>query len=271
MKKIISLISLGLLFGFSNSQTDNSLGVDCNPRLNNQEISYFSSMFAASNFNFKNKTIGFASPNILKALGLINVPRFANSLLPIDKKEYFNMLSQNSRHKNISKLFVFTESQKKLSGGFDAVVLLIPQKKEKKITPASINLLSEVFGYRTLNYPDNLQLVGNDNNNALTEEDVIFFNKIYHKRKFDFKGKKIAFINPHLVNEKQAIRTKKEYIEKIKKHLETDFLYPTDDLEILNEREKIESGGYDAMIVYQSKKFYKDRLVQILKESNDRK
>ena len=87
---------------------------------------------------------------------------------------------------------------------------------------------------------------------------------------FDFKGKKIAFINPHLVDQKQAIRTKKEYIGKIKKHLENDFLYPTDDLEIFNEQEKKESGGYDAMIVYQSKRFFKEQLIQILKDSNTR-
>ena len=249
MKKIILLISLGLLFGFSNSQTDNSLGIDCNPRLNDQEISYFSNMFAANNFNFKNKTIGFASPNILKVLGLINVPGFANSLLPIDKKEYFNMLSQNSRHETISKLFVFTETQKKESGGFDAIVLLIPKKKEKKIDDKAISKLAEVFGYRTLNYPANLHLVGNDDSNELTNEDAIFFNTIYHTRGFDFKDKKIAFMNPHLEN---------------------DFLYPTDDLEIFNEQEKKETGGYDAMIVYQSKKFYKDQLIQILKERSMR-
>ena len=69
---------------------------------------------------------------------------------------------------------------------------------------------------------------------------------------------------------KQAIRTKKEYIGKIKKHLENDFLYPTDDLEIFNEQEKKESGGYDAMIVYQSKRFFKEQLIQILKDSNTR-
>ena len=155
-------------------------------------------------------------------------------------------------------------------GGFDAIVLIVPKKKEKKIDAEKIERITRVFGYRTLNYPDNLDLVGNDNSAGLTHEDAMFFNRIYHTRGFDFKGKKIAFINPHLVDQKQAIRTKKEYIGIIKKHLENDFLYPTDDLEIFNEQEKKESGGYDAMIVYQSKRFFKEQLIQILKDSNTR-
>jgi len=147
----------------------------------------------------------------------------------------------------------------------------VPKKKEKKIDQKTTANLAEVFGYRTLNYPDNLQLVGNDNIAELTVEDAVLFNRIYHNRGFDFKGKKIAFMNPHL-DGRESIRTKKEFIEKIKKHLETDFLYPaSEELEILSEEEKKESGGYDAMIVYQSKRSYKGQLVQILKESNDRK
>ena len=126
----------------------------------------------------------------------------------------------------------------------------------------------EVFGYRTLNYPDNLHLVGNDNSESLTDEDVKLFNRIYHDRGFDFKGKKIAFMNPHL-DGSETIRTKKEFIEKIKKHLEKDFLYPaSEELEIFNAEEKKESGGYDAMIIYQTKRSYKDQLIKILKENS---
>ena len=77
-------------------------------------------------------------------------------------------------------------------------------------------------------------------------------------------------MNPHLFEEKQVIRTKKEYIEKIKKHLENDFLYPTDELVTFNEQEKKESGGYDAMIVYQTKRSDNYPLIQILKESSMR-
>ena len=89
--------------------------------------------------------------------------------------------------------------------------------------------MAEVFGYRTLNYPGNLDLVGNDTNAELTDEDAVFFNTIYYYRDFDFKGKKIAFMNPHL-EEKQVIRTKKEYIEKIvsnyQQHLDEALICP---------------------------------------------
>jgi len=237
--------------------------------LNEQEIGFLKNMFATNNYDFKNKTIGFAAHHVKKICRIETIG--LSGSWPIDKKQYFAALVQDSCRKTVSKLLVLDDDQKKESKGFDAIVLLIPRKKEKKITDRSIDHWSEVFGYRTLNYPDNLNLVGNDNIAELTDEDVILFNRIYHDRGFDFKGKKIAFMNPHL-DGRESIRTKKEFIEKIKKHLENDFLYPaSEELEILSEEEKKESGVYDVMIIYQTKRSYKDQLIQILKESNDRK
>lgn len=268
MKKLVLLLAFGFAVSTLYAQGNNSLGVDCNPKLNEQETRYLGNMFSADNYDFKNKTIGFAAHHVKK---ICRVPTYnLVGSWPIDKKEYFAALAQDSCTGTVSKLLVLSDDQKKELGGFDAIVLIVPKKKEKKIDAEKIERITRVFGYRTLNYPDNLDLVGNDNSAGLTHEDAMFFNRIYHTRGFDFKGKKIAFINPHLVDQKQAIRTKKEYIGKIKKHLENDFLYPTDDLEIFNEQEKKESGGYDAMIVYQSKRFFKEQLIQILKDSNTR-
>lgn len=266
MKKLVLLILLWFLLGNFYAQNNSSLGVDCNPKLNDQEISYLSKMFSADNYDFKNKTIGFASYHVNRLCKIQTV--YLSGSWPIDKKEYFTALAQDICNKTVSKLLILNTEQKKESGGFDAIVLIIKKKKAQKVDTKMIDKFSEVFGYRTLNYPNNLHLVGNDNNEGLTAEDAIFFNQIYHYRNFDFKSKKIAFMNPHLVEEKQAVRTKKEYIEIIKKHLEDDFLYPTDELIILNEQEKQESGGYDAIIVYQTKRSYKDQLIQILKESS---
>jgi hypothetical protein len=270
MKKFALLISSWFVLSHSYAQTNNSIGVDCSPKLNEQEISYLDNIFSASNYDFKNKTIGFAAHKVKK---ICRVPAIAplNMRLPINKKEYFTALGQDTCKTTTSKLLVLNYDQKKQSGGFDAIVLLVPKKKEQKVGDKTTYRLAEVFGYRTLNYPDNLHLVGNDNSAELTENDAVFFNSVYHNRNFDFKGKKIAFMNPHLLDEKQAIRTKKEYIEKIKKHLENDFLYPGDDLEILNEQEKIESGGYDAMIVYQSKRYFKTQLIKALKEKDSQR
>lgn len=267
MKKSASVILTWFILSYPYAQTSNSIGIDCNPRLNEQEISYLRHMFPAGNFDFNNKTIGFAAHNVKKICKTATIVPL-NMKIPINKKEYFNALAQDSCNTTASKLLILNDDQRKQSGGFDAIVVLVPKKKEQKIDDKTKSHLSKVFGYRTLNYPANLQSVGNDNLAELTEQDAVFLNTIYHYRSFDFKGKKIAFMNPHLEKEKQVIRTKKEYIEKIKKHLEDDFLYPTDELIILNEQEKKESGGYDAMIVYQTKRSYKDQLIQILKENN---
>ena len=270
MKKFALLIFILFVFISLYAQMNNSLGVDCNPRLNEHEISYLGNKFKANNYDFKNKTTGFASHNVSRICRNINWAAPGNSHSPISKKEYFTALAMDSCNTTTSKLLVLSEEQKKESGGIDAIVLLVKRKKQHKVDEKTWARLTEVFGYRTLNYPDNLHLVGNDNTAELTDEDVRFFNRIYHDRGFDFKGKKIAFMNPHL-DGRESIRTKQEFIGKIKKHLETDFLYPaSEDLVILSEEEKKESGGYDAMIVYQSKKLNEGVLIRILKESNGR-
>ena len=260
---ILSLFALG----YSYAQTTNGLGIDCNPRLNETEISHLNNMFAASNYDFKNKIIGFASHKVKKICRVATTVSLGMSH-PITKKEYFHALAMDNCQTTSSKLLVLNQEQKKQSRGFDAIIVIVPKKKEHKINDQTKTWLVEVFNYRMLNYPDNLHLVGNDNNPELTAEDAILLNRIYHNRSFDFKGKKIAFMNPHL-DGKESIRTKKEFIGKIKKHLETDYLYPaSEDLVILSDQEKKESGGYDAMIVYQSKRFYKEQLIQILKENS---
>jgi hypothetical protein len=268
MKKFALLILFWFVLSHFNAQTNHSVAVDCNPKLNEQEISYLNGVFASNNYDFKNKTIGFAAHHVKRICGIPTID--LSGSWPINKKEYFTALAQDSCKKTVSKLLVLNDDQKKESGGFDAIVLIVQKKKEKKIDAKKIDRITEVFGYRTLNYPDNLHLVGNDNLAELTNEDVILFNRIYHDRGFDFKGKKIAFMNPHL-DGRESIRTKKEFIEKIKKHLESDFLYPaSEELEILSDEEKKESGGYDAIIIYQTKRSYKDQLIQILKENSIR-
>ena len=271
MKKFPLLMLLGFVFSHPYAQHNNFLGVDCNPRLNEQEIRYLSYKFAADNYDFTDKTIGFAAHNV-KRICRVSTIAPLSMRLPINKKEYFMALAQDSCQTTISKLFVLNEDEKKQSGGFDAFVVLVPKKKENKVGDKTRSRLAEVFGYRRLNYPGNLHLVGNDARDELTDDDAVLFNSIYEqeKGKFDFKGKKIAFVNPHEQEKQQKIKTKVEYINKIKKHLEKDFLYPTDHLEIFNEEEKKESGGYDAMIVYFSKKYGKGDFIQILKENNTR-
>lgn len=265
MKKVIVLIfALLVLIGLY-AQNIQSPGIDCNPRLNEKEISYLNKIFSEQGYDFRNKIIAFASHKVKRICRTATNISLSMSHL-ITKKEFFDALARDSCKKIVAKLFPLNADQKKESKGFDAIIFIVPRKKEKKINAEMTDRFAVVLGYRTLNYPDNLHLVGTDNSIELTDEDVILFNRIYHHKGFDFRGKKIAFMNPHLQGQ-EAIRSKKEFIQKIKKHLETDFLYPaSEDLATLSGEEKKEAGGYDAMIVYQSKRYYKDKLIKILKE-----
>ncbi len=246
-----------------------ALGGDCNPRLNKKEIDYLSRIFPGEKFDFANKLIGFASYKVKK---ICKTETFELSLfLPITKKEFFTNSLRDNCNSTISNLFILNDEQKKISKGFDVIVLIAPKKKQKRINTQKRELITEIFGYRTLNYPDNISQVGNDSLQELTQQDAIFFNQIYGSKKgaFDFNDKKVAFINPH-VDKKEAIRTKNDFIRKIKKHLESDFLYPaSEELMVLSEEEKMQTGGYDAIIVYPTKRSYREQLINILKEKRN--
>lgn len=268
--KTLKIILILLFFSCSiYGQQVRLMGTDCNPKLNKTEILHFEKLFPNDNFDFTNKTIGFATPNIVKIFGLIDFAGFNTSLLPIDKKEYFKLTAEDVHQKNISKLLVLTNNQKEVTKGFDAIIILIPKKKSHKVSLKTAEKVSITFSYRDYNYPDNLDLLGVDSNSVLNTNDVIFFNRIFQYRRdsFDFTGKKIAFINTNEADERQIIKAKSVYIDKIKKHLENDFLYPTDFLYILNDTEKQESGGYDAIILYRCKMFNSKKLIAILKQN----
>jgi hypothetical protein len=159
-------------------------------------------------------------------------------------------------------------SQKNETWGFDAIVLIFDKKHQEKAERTDFRRIITGFGYRHLNYPDNLNSVGNDTTRELSEEDAIFFNKIFQfqRNSFDFRKKKVAFVNTNEIDRRKSIKTKQEYIQRIKKVLEEDFLFQFDAIHILTEREKNESGGYDAIIIFQCKKCSQLDAIRILKQ-----
>lgn len=254
--KAISIIIFLVAANISSAQSNKNLGIDCNPKLNSEEITFFSSYLNNNTFDFTGKNIGFAATEAQdgftyekKILG------FPNSFLPVTKKEYFGLLEHDFNHKFQSKILILDSAQKRLTNGFDAIVLIFDKKYLEKAETTNFRRIITVFGYRKLNYPDNLAYVGNDANNELSEEDVIFFNRIFqHQRDtFDFHNKRIAFVSTTGIDVIKPI-TKQEFIQRIKKHLEKDFLYPYSHVIILSPQEKIETGGYDVILSFQCKK-----------------
>ena len=185
--------------------------------------------------------------------------------MPITKKEYFSNINSVEKDKYFSKLLVLNDSLKGITKGFDAIVLWVPKKKAKKLNPETTMNLATKFGYRGLNYPENLDKVGNDTEEALNKEEVVFFNTIYqHEEKaFDFAGKRIVVVDFY---SKKTI-PKNQYINRIKKHLENDFRFHTDDLIILTEDEKKETGGIDAVILLPEKMYIRKELIEIVKKN----
>ncbi len=266
MRQILLTAFFGFVFQLTFGQNFNSLGTDCYPKLNDHEIAYFDSLFSQKDYDFRNKTIAFASPNVIHFFGIIPMPPgINNQLLPISKKEYFQELRIDDKNKKNSELLILTNSLKAITKGFDAIIILIPKKKLKKVNSETSRRIATVFGYRDLNYPDNLDSVGADTSLTLNYEEVKFLNQIYQhdKNEFYFSNKSIAIVDYYT----KSIVSKQVYLNRIKKHLEKDFLYPTDDLIILTEKERKETGGIDAVILLPEKHINRTELIEIIKKN----
>ncbi|MDV6169332.1 hypothetical protein R1T16_12925 [Flavobacterium sp. DG1-102-2] len=99
-------------------------------------------------------------------------------------------------------------------------------------------------------YGHNLENCGLDNNPALTDDEAAFLNAYFGENEsegFDFKGKKVL-----IVNGAQGLRfeSKAEYFKDIKQRLEQSGLPVATTPIPLTQMEKIQSGGYDAVITH---------------------
>ena len=114
-------------------------------------------------------------------------------------------------------------------------------------------------------FGQNLDKCGIDNNPILTPYESDFLNKYMSKnqiKNFDFSEKKIVFITN---TSGQNFGTKSEYFNAIKEWDKNGNKISTG-LIVLNEKEKIDSGGYDAIVTYWVKKFTTRRKRKIVKK-----
>ncbi|MBK7103679.1 MAG: hypothetical protein IPH62_00130 [Ignavibacteriae bacterium] len=97
-------------------------------------------------------------------------------------------------------------------------------------------------------YSQDFNLLGLDSNLVLTKYESDYFNNSFQKERksFDFTNKKIGFFTG---TEGQHLITKRDYFDSIKDRLDRQYdNLSYDQLVILNEAEKIKSGGFDAVI-----------------------
>ena len=116
---------------------------------------------------------------------------------------------------------------------------------------------SNIFG-------QNLSECGIDNNPKLTQVESEYLNVYLTEKRngFDFNNKKVIFITGNSGN---RIGTKKEYFDYIKKWNEKSSKVATG-IDILTDKQKMESDGYDVIITYWVKVLTKKRKNKILKE-----
>lgn len=115
----------------------------------------------------------------------------------------------------------------------------------------------------------NLDSMGINNEPYLNIYEVNFFNSIFLKRRkeFDFNKKKVAFITG---SSGKTLSDKKKYFDLEKERLSRGYSGNGGALIILNEEQKQETGGYDAIVLYWSKILpTKKQFVKLLKQKND--
>ncbi|MFD2600712.1 hypothetical protein [Flavobacterium suzhouense] len=99
-------------------------------------------------------------------------------------------------------------------------------------------------------YGHNLDNCGLDNNPALTDDEAAFLNAWFGEDEnegFDFKGKKVLIVNGA---DGLKFESKTDYFKDIKQRLEQTGMPVASTPIPLTEMEKIQSGGYDAVITH---------------------
>lgn len=108
--------------------------------------------------------------------------------------------------------------------------------------------------------------MGIDGSSLLNNHEGTYLNVIFHDRLngFDFRGKKVGFINGGSKSDKQ------EYFKEVNDRYQSNNTPPGGSgLYIFDSTQKIESGGYDAALVYWSKFIIPiDKIIKKLKTHN---
>ena len=98
----------------------------------------------------------------------------------------------------------------------------------------------------------NIDSLGNDNNPKLTIYESDYFNQVFSIKRndFNFTNKTIAFVTG---SDGKSQSDKKKYFDLERERISKEYSLNGGKLIIFNAKEKVQSGGYDAVILYWSK------------------
>jgi len=255
MKQFILILLFNLTIGFAFCQ-DLEKGIDNNPVLNKFESDYL-------NFFLKNQRQDFDFSE--KKTAFISLDLGINLRSKNDYFKYYCKKNETADSRDI-KMIVIDSIQRQETNGYDVLVLMDTQKKElsdKRISKI-IKKLLECENEK----PSNLYELGLDENPFLTKSESDYFNIKFNsfKPKYDFTNFKVGFFYG---NNGTKIQTKKEYFDSVKNRLGNCYSASYDYLVKLTKEEKVESGGYDIIIVSWSKIIptAKERMIKELKDN----
>jgi len=255
MKQVILLLIINLNIGYAFCQ-DVDKGIDNNPILNTAESVYLNTFLKNQrmDFDFKEKKTAFVSLDMGINLRSKN-----------DYFEYYYKRNETVNNSSI-KMITLDTNQKQESNGYDVLVLMDTQKKEinEKLIVKIIIKLSECEKAKS----SDLYQLGLDKNPVLTKSESDYFNKKFneYKANYDFTNMKVGFFYG---NNGGNIQTKKDYFDSVKNRLGNCESASMDYVIKLTKEEKIESGGYDLIIVSWSKIIPtdKERMIKKLKDN----
>ncbi len=232
------------------------IGADCNPKLNDAEALLCNKLFSHTGFDFKGKTIMYVT-------NIGEDKTYSAQYLPATKKDFFRYSRQTTDTLLKYHLVVLNAIQKNETPDIDAVVFFMTPNFNKDFKGSWVDKSIKHFKGIKLNFPDNIDLAGNDTTENITIEDAKFLNSIFRfeRYSFDFTNKKIAIVVKH--NDSYAMLYKHDYMQYLKTHLKTHFSIPTDWLYVLNSINKA-STGYDAVIVEYAKHVDFENVLQLI-------
>ena len=254
MKQLILILIFNLIFGFAFCQ-DIEKGIDNNPILNKAESDYFDTFLKNQrlDFDFNEKKTAFISLD----LGI-------NLRSKNDYFKYYYKKTETDESRG-TKMIVLDSIQRQETNGFDVLILMDTQKKgiDEKLVGKIIDKLSKCEKEK----PTYLYELGLDDNPILTKSESEYFNRAFKdgKANYDFTNLKVGFF---FGNNGARIQTKKQYFDLVKNRLGNCSSASNDFVIKLTKEEKLESGGFDFIIVSWSKIIPtdKERLIKELKD-----
>lgn len=246
MKQFLILIFILFFLKSTSGQTTNVFFNDNNPKLTIAESQWLTKNFKIESYDFTNKYIGFVE---LLSGGFYGIGKFT---LPLKKK----ILTQFDLSKYNYKLIVLDSTEKQITRGYDALIVLVLKKNKRKLERLNKEKLISESKNR---YPQIPIDAGIDSNEKLNYSNAIFFNEIYKadlypKTDFDFAGKKVAILNSYCQYNKLEKVKLSEYVDRIKSQLDQYGFSMTEVTYYLSAEQKQECGGYDVIIQYRCKK-----------------